>query len=102
MSTLVAEIAGKIQLLTSAEKNDLLRLLLLDIDGAVDGGQVHHRRVDLGEGFGRTRETGDHAGFAHDEFGSSPDPGGQQPGGDVAEGARRHRAPGRRSAPSPR
>jgi hypothetical protein len=36
MSTLVAEIAGKIQLLTSAEKNDLLRLLLLDIDGAVD------------------------------------------------------------------
>lgn len=36
MSTLVAEIAGKIQLLSSAEKNDLLRLLLLDIDGAVD------------------------------------------------------------------
>ncbi|MES2757838.1 MAG: addiction module protein [Pseudomonadota bacterium] len=35
MST-VAEIAGKIQLLTSAEKNDLLRLLLLDIEGAVD------------------------------------------------------------------
>jgi hypothetical protein len=36
MSTLVAEIAGKIQLLSSAEKNDLLRLLLLDIDGAID------------------------------------------------------------------
>jgi hypothetical protein len=36
MSTLVAEIAGKIQLLSSAEKNDLLRLLLLDIEGAVD------------------------------------------------------------------
>lgn len=36
MSTLVAEIAGKLKLLTSAEKNDLLRLLLLDIDGAVD------------------------------------------------------------------
>jgi hypothetical protein len=36
MSTLVAEMAGKIQLLSSAEKNDLLRLLLLDIDGAVD------------------------------------------------------------------
>lgn len=36
MSTLVAEIAGKIQLLSSAEKNDLLRLLLLEIDGAVD------------------------------------------------------------------
>jgi hypothetical protein len=36
MTTLVAEIAGRIQLLSSAEKNDLLRLLLLDIDGAVD------------------------------------------------------------------
>jgi hypothetical protein len=36
MSTLVAEIAGKIQLLSSAEKNDLLRLLLLDIEGGVD------------------------------------------------------------------
>lgn len=36
MSTLVAEIAGKVQLLSSAEKNDLLRLLLLDFDGAVD------------------------------------------------------------------
>lgn len=36
MSTLVAEIAGKIKLLSSAEKNDLLRLLLLDIDGVVD------------------------------------------------------------------
>lgn len=36
MSTVVAELAGKIQLLSSAEKNDLLRLLLLDIDGAVD------------------------------------------------------------------
>jgi hypothetical protein len=36
MSTLVAEIAGKFQLLSSAEKNDLLRLLLLDIDGAID------------------------------------------------------------------
>jgi citrate lyase beta subunit len=36
MSTVVAEIAGKIQLLSSAEKNDLLRLLLLDIEGAVD------------------------------------------------------------------
>ena len=35
MSTLVAEIAGKLKLLSSAEKNDLLRLLLLDID-AVD------------------------------------------------------------------
>jgi hypothetical protein len=36
MSTLVAEIAEKIQLLSSAEKNDLLRMLLLDIDGAAD------------------------------------------------------------------
>lgn len=36
MSTLVAEIAGKLKLLSSSEKNDLLRLLLLDIDGAVD------------------------------------------------------------------
>ncbi|WP_426173519.1 addiction module protein [Massilia sp. TWR1-2-2] len=36
MSTVVAEIAGKIQLLSSAEKNDLLRLLLLDIEGADD------------------------------------------------------------------
>ncbi|MET0855634.1 MAG: addiction module protein [Telluria sp.] len=36
MSTVVAEIAGRIQLLSSAEKNDLLRLLLLDIEGADD------------------------------------------------------------------
>ncbi|MDB5952321.1 MAG: hypothetical protein JWR65_4176 [Massilia sp.] len=36
MSTLVAELAEKIQLLSSTEKNDLLRLLLLDIDGAAD------------------------------------------------------------------
>jgi hypothetical protein len=36
MSTLVAELAEKIRLLSSAEKNDLLRLLLLDIDGAAD------------------------------------------------------------------
>jgi hypothetical protein len=36
MSTLVAELAGKVKLLSSAEKNDLLRLLLLEIDGAVD------------------------------------------------------------------
>lgn len=36
MSTTVAEIAGKIQQLSSAEKNDLLRLLLLEIDGVVD------------------------------------------------------------------
>ena len=36
MSTLVAEIADKIQRLSRAEKNDLLHLLLLDIDGAVD------------------------------------------------------------------
>ena len=38
MTTLVAEIAAKIQLLSSAERNDLLRLLLLDIDGAIDAG----------------------------------------------------------------
>jgi hypothetical protein len=36
MTTLVAELAGKIKLLSSAEKNDLLRLLLLEVDGAVD------------------------------------------------------------------
>jgi hypothetical protein len=36
MTTLVAEIAGKFAQLSSAEKNDLLRLLLLDINGAVD------------------------------------------------------------------
>lgn len=36
MSTLVAELAGKIKLLSSAEKNDLLRLLLLEVDGAAD------------------------------------------------------------------
>jgi hypothetical protein len=36
MSTLVAELTTKIKLLSSAEKNDLLRLLLLEIDGAVD------------------------------------------------------------------
>jgi hypothetical protein len=32
MSTLVAEIAEQIQLLSAAEKNSLLRLLLQDID----------------------------------------------------------------------
>lgn len=36
MSALVAEITAKFQLLTSAEKNDVLRVLLLEIDGAVD------------------------------------------------------------------
>ncbi|MEO7494818.1 MAG: addiction module protein [Massilia sp.] len=36
MSALVAEITAKFQLLTSAEKNDVLRLLLQEIDGAVD------------------------------------------------------------------
>lgn len=36
MSTLVAEIAAKFQQLNSAEKNDLLRLLMLDINGPVD------------------------------------------------------------------
>lgn len=36
MSTLVAEIAAKFQKLNSAEKNDLLRLLMLDINGTVD------------------------------------------------------------------
>ena len=36
MSILIAEITDKIQRLSSAEKNDLLRLLLLDTDGAVD------------------------------------------------------------------
>jgi hypothetical protein len=36
MSTLVAELAAKIKLLSSAEKSDLLKLLLLDVDGAAD------------------------------------------------------------------
>jgi hypothetical protein len=36
MSTLVAELAAKIKLLNSAEKNDLLKLLLLEVEGAVD------------------------------------------------------------------
>jgi hypothetical protein len=36
MSALVAEITAKFQLLTSAEKNDLLRVLLLEIDDSVD------------------------------------------------------------------
>jgi hypothetical protein len=36
MSNLVAELAEKIQLLSAAEKNDLLRLLLEDIDGTPD------------------------------------------------------------------
>jgi hypothetical protein len=36
MSTLVAELASKIKLLNSAEKNDLLKLLLLEVEGAVD------------------------------------------------------------------
>jgi len=34
MSNLVAEIAEKIQTLSVSEKNELLRLLLQDIDGA--------------------------------------------------------------------
>ncbi|MDB5907474.1 MAG: hypothetical protein JWP34_1588 [Massilia sp.] len=33
MNTLVAELAGKIKLLSTAEKNDLLKLLLLEVDG---------------------------------------------------------------------
>jgi hypothetical protein len=36
MSTLVAELAAKIKLLSSAEKSDLLKLLLLEVDGAAD------------------------------------------------------------------
>jgi hypothetical protein len=36
MSNVVAEIAEKIQLLSTAEKHDLLRLLLRDIDGTAD------------------------------------------------------------------
>jgi hypothetical protein len=36
MSILVAELAAKIKLLNSAEKNDLLKLLLLEVEGAVD------------------------------------------------------------------
>jgi hypothetical protein len=34
MSNAVAEIAEKIQMLSAAEKNELLRLLLEDLDGA--------------------------------------------------------------------
>jgi hypothetical protein len=36
MTTLVAEITEKIQLLSASEKNDLLRMLLKDLDGADD------------------------------------------------------------------
>jgi hypothetical protein len=36
MTTLVAEIASKFPLLSSSDKNELLRLLLLEIDGADD------------------------------------------------------------------
>jgi hypothetical protein len=36
MNTLVAELAGKIKLLSTAEKNDLLKLLLLEVDGVAD------------------------------------------------------------------
>jgi hypothetical protein len=36
MTTLVAELAGKIKLLSTAEKNDLLKLLLLEVDGVAD------------------------------------------------------------------
>jgi len=36
MTTLVAEITEKIQLLSASEKNDLLRMLLQDLDGADD------------------------------------------------------------------
>ena len=36
MTTLVAEITEKIQLLSASEKNNLLRMLLQDLDGADD------------------------------------------------------------------
>ena len=36
MTTLVAEITEKIQLLSASEKNDLLRMLLQDLDGVDD------------------------------------------------------------------
>lgn len=36
MTTLVAELAEKIKLLSTAEKNDLLKLLLLEVDGVAD------------------------------------------------------------------
>jgi len=36
MSTLIAEITEKIQLLSASEKNDLLRMLLKDLDGVDD------------------------------------------------------------------
>lgn len=36
MTNLVAEITEKIQLLSASEKNDLLRMLLQDLDGADD------------------------------------------------------------------
>ncbi len=36
MTTLVAEITEKIQLLSASEKNDVLRILLQDLDGADD------------------------------------------------------------------
>lgn len=35
MSSLVDEIAGQLKQLTSAEKRDLLRILLLDVNGGV-------------------------------------------------------------------
>lgn len=35
MSALVEEIAGKFKQLSSAEKSDLLRILLLDVNGGV-------------------------------------------------------------------
>ena len=36
MSTLVAEITEKIQLLSASEKNEVLQMLLKDLDGADD------------------------------------------------------------------
>jgi hypothetical protein len=36
MSTMLAEVCEKIQLLNAEEKHEVLRVLLLDIDGAAD------------------------------------------------------------------
>jgi putative addiction module component (TIGR02574 family) len=47
MTERVAEIAGKIKLLSAPEKTDLLRLLLQEIDGAADPDADEAWRVEI-------------------------------------------------------
>lgn len=47
MTTAVEEIAAKIQTLSSAEKSDLLRMLLVEIDGSADADADEAWRAEI-------------------------------------------------------